>query len=230
MTRRREPAADSVHKPIIFDFDGVIVDSEPLANRALAETLTAMGMPTTTEEAMRDYIGLRMSDCVLAVARIHGRKPPEDFVDACRARAANLLRENLQPVRGAPVFIRSCIAARTAIASSSSVRGINNSLELVGLAGHFDGRIFSAADIERGKPHPDIFLHAARGLNAAPADCIVIEDGTLGVKGAVAAGMTVIGLTAGSHCGPDHAHRLREAGAHVVANSYAEIAAMMRDI
>ena len=217
-----------MHKPLIFDFDGVIVDSEPLANRALADTLTAMGMPTTIEEAMRDYIGLRMSDCVLAVARIHGRKPPDDFVDACRARTAVLLREHLRPVQGAPAFIRSCVAERTAIASSSSVRGINNSLELVGLGGHFDGRIFSAADIERGKPHPDIFLHAARGLDASPADCIVIEDGTLGVKGAVAAGMTVIGLTAGSHCGPDHANRLRDAGAHIVANSYAEVALLVR--
>ena len=217
------------HRPIIFDFDGVIVDSEPLANRALAETLTAIGMPTTVEEAMRDYIGLRMSDCLLAIARIHGRKPPDDFVDTCRARTAVLLREHLQPVPGAPAFIRSCVAARTAIASSSSVRGINNSLALVGLTGHFDGRIFSAADIERGKPHPDIFLKAANGIAADPRACIVIEDGTLGTRGAVAAGMTVIGFIAGSHCTPDHAERLRQAGAHKIAASYAEVAAILSE-
>lgn len=218
-----------MHRPIIFDFDGVIVDSELIANRALAETLTAIGMPTTAEEAMARYIGLRMSDCVRAIERIHGRAPPADFVEACRAHARNLLHNELRPVAGAPAFIRSCVPTLTAIASSSSVPGIKHSLGLVGLSDCFDGRIFSAADLERGKPHPDIFLHAATGLNASPTDCIVIEDGTLGVKGAVAAGMTVIGLTAGSHCGPAHGERLREAGAHIVAGSYAEVALLINE-
>ena len=99
------------------------------------------------------------------------------------------------------------------------------SLELVGLTGQFDGRIFSAADIERGKPHPDIFLKAAHGLQADPQDCIVIEDGTLGVQGAVAAGMTVIGLTAASHCDAAHGERLYAAGAQVIARTYDEVAA-----
>jgi beta-phosphoglucomutase-like phosphatase (HAD superfamily) len=102
-------------------------------------------------------------------------------------------------------------------------------LELVGLTDRFAGRIFSAADIERGKPHPDIFLKAASGLNADPRDCIVIEDGTLGVRGAVAAGMTVIGLTAGSHCAADHADRLRQAGAHVIAAGYGDVALLVQD-
>lgn len=218
-----------MHRPIIFDFDGTIVDSEPIANRALAETLTAIGMPTTAEEAMTRYIGLRMVDCVRAIERIHGRAPPPDFVDACRARTRNLLREELRPVAGAPAFIRSCVPDLTAIASSSSVHGIKHALELVGLADCFDGRIFSAADLERGKPHPDVFLHAANGLGANPADCIVLEDSALGVQSAVAAGMTVIGLTAGSHCSPAHSDRLREAGAHIVAGSYAEVALMVRE-
>ncbi len=218
-----------MHRPIIFDFDGVIVDSEPIANRALAEALTAIGMPTTPEEAMTRYIGLRMSDCVRAIERIHGRAPPADFVETCRARTRSLLHDELRPVAGAPAFIRSCLPALTAIASSSSVPGIKHSLSIVGLSDCFDGRIFSAADLERGKPHPDVFLHAATGLNANPADCIVIEDGTLGVQGAVAAGMTVIGLTAGSHCGPAHGERLREAGAHIVAGSYAEVALLINE-
>lgn len=216
-----------MHRPIIFDFDGVIVDSELIANRALAETLTAIGMPTTTEEAMARYIGLRMSDCVRTAEGIHGRPLPADFVETCRARTRSILNEELRPVVGAPAFIRSCTPALTAIASSSSVAGIKHSLGLVGLADCFEARIFSAADIERGKPHPDVFLHAANGLGANPTDCIVIEDGTLGVQGAVAAGMTVIGLTAGSHCRSDHADRLRAAGAHIVAGSYAEVAILI---
>ena len=216
-----------MHRPIIFDFDGVIVDSELIANRALAEALTAIGLPTTIEEAMARYIGLRMSDCVRKIEQVHGRTPPEDFVDACRARTRSILNEELRPVAGAPAFIRSCRPALTAIASSSSVAGIKHSLGLVGLSDCFGGRIFSAADLDRGKPHPDVFLQAAMGLSANPVDCIVIEDGTLGVRGAVAAGMTVIGLTAGSHCGPAHGERLREAGAHIVAGSYAEVALLV---
>lgn len=213
--------------PIIFDFDGVIVDSEPAANRGLAETLTEAGFPTTYDEAVATYIGLRMRDCLAKAEQIHGRKLPLDFADTCRARTAALLAAGLDPVPGAIAFIRSRIAARTAIASSSSERSIKRGLAQIGLEGAFDKRIFSAADIERGKPHPDIFLMAAAGIGIAPRDCIVIEDGVLGTQGAVAAGMTVIGLTAGSHCTPAHAGRLREAGAAKIAASYAEVTAIL---
>lgn len=217
-----------MHRPIIFDFDGVIVDSEPLSNRALAECLTEHGFPTTIEESIAHYAGMRMVDCIVAVERRHGRELPPGFVDTYRASSFELLRKHLRPVSGAVAFVRACERERIAIASSSAPPRIALSLQLVGLADCFDGRVFSTAEIERGKPHPDVFLKAAESLRANPRDCVVIEDGTLGVEGARAAGMTVIGLTAGSHCTPAHADRLLQAGAHVVADTYREVAVLMR--
>ena len=210
--------------PIIFDFDGVIVDSEVIANRALAECLTEHGFPTTADESIARYAGMRMSDCVLAIESHHKRKLPPNFADTYRAYSFDRMSRNLKPVPGAVDFVRSRERSKIAIASSSSLARITLKLELIGLLDHFAGNAFSAADLERGKPHPDIFLRAAKGLAVHPEDCIVIEDGTLGVQGAVAAGMTVIGLTAASHCGPDHAERLLGAGAHLIARNYAEVA------
>lgn len=212
-------------RPIIFDFDGTIVDSEPHANKGLAETLTELGFPTTYDEAVATYIGLRMADCVRKIEHVHGRKPPDDFADRCRARVGALIDKHLQPIPGAAAFVRTRARERIAIASSSRVKSIEHSLARVGLTGVFDGRIFSAADLDRGKPHPVVFLTAAQALAAEPRNCFVVEDGVLGVEGAVAAGMTVIGLTAGAHCGPDHAELLRAAGAHTIAHSYDDVAA-----
>lgn len=213
-----------MHRPIIFDFDGTVVDSEPLANRGLAEVLTELGFPTTFDEALTTYVGLRMVDCVERIAQVHGRRPPGAFADLCRARITYLIERHLQPVPGAIPFVRARAENRIAIASSSRVVSIERGLARVGLTGIFDGRIFSAADIERGKPHPDIFLTAAQGLAAHPSECIAIEDSVLGVRSAVAAGMTVIGLTAGGHCGPTHWQSLVEAGAHTTADSYDQVA------
>jgi HAD superfamily hydrolase (TIGR01509 family) len=212
-------------RPIIFDFDGTIVDSEPLANIGLAETLTELGFPTTYDEALATYVGLRMADCIDKIEQVHGRKPPDDFASLCRARVGALVDEQLQPVPGVVPFVRACAPERIAIASSSRVISIERGLNRVGLAGAFAGRIFSAADLERGKPHPDIYLIAAEGLAASASDCIAIEDSVLGVQSAVAANMIVIGLTAGSHCRPAHGERLREAGAHAIARNYDEVAA-----
>jgi HAD superfamily hydrolase (TIGR01509 family) len=209
--------------PIIFDFDGTIVDSEPLANQGLSECLTELGFPTTHDEALATYIGLRLIDCIAKAERIHGRKLPDDFASLCRARVGALIDQHLQPVPGAMAFIRDRASEPIAIASSSRVISIERGLARVGLHNIFDGRIFSAADIERGKPHPDIFLKAADGIAAEPRECVVIEDSVLGVQGAVAAGMTVIGLTAGAHCNPAHGQVLRDAGAHTIARSYGEV-------
>jgi HAD superfamily hydrolase (TIGR01509 family) len=212
-------------RPIIFDFDGVIVDSEILANRALAACLTANGLPTTMEESFARYAGMRLSDCIAAAERFHGRALPRNFAELYRAHSLDRLQRELKPVPGAPAFVREVSHRKTAIASSSSVARIKLKLELVGLGGHFTDHIYSADDIARGKPHPDIFLKAAHGLQADPQDCIVIEDGTLGVQGAVAAGMTVIGLTAASHCDAAHGERLLAVGAHTIARTYDEVAA-----
>lgn len=167
---------------------------------------------------------MRMSDCVVAIENHHRRKLPPNFADRYRAYSFDRMSRDLKPVPGAVGFVRSCERSKIAIASSSSLARITLKLELIGLLDQFAGHTFSAADLERGKPHPDIFLQAAKGIAAHPEDCIVIEDGTLGVQGAVAAGMTVIGLTAASHCRPDHAQRLLAAGAHLIARNYVDVA------
>ena len=213
-----------MHRPIIFDFDGTIVDSEPLANRGLAEVLTELGFPTTYDEALATYVGLRMTDCVRKIEHVHGRQTPDNFPDLCRARVAALVDKHLQPVPGAIPFVRARAENKIAIASSSRVVSIERLLDRVGLSGIFEGRIFSAADLERGKPHPDIYLATAEALAARPRDCVAIEDSALGVQSAAAAGMTVIGLTAGGHCGPAHWRTLVDAGAHTTAASYEEVA------
>lgn len=212
-------------RPIIFDFDGTIVDSEPLANRGLAEVLTELGFPTTYDEALSTYVGLRMIDCVGKIERVHGRKPPDDFADICRARVGALIDKHLKPVPGVVPFIRAHAHKKIAIASSSRAVSIERGLARVGLNGVFDGRIFSAADLERGKPHPDIYLIAADALASHPSACIAIEDSPLGVQSAAAAGMTVIGITAGGHCSPTHWQSLVHAGAHATATSYEDVAA-----
>jgi len=215
-------------RPIIFDFDGVIADSESIANRALAQCLTDHGFPTTPEQSVELYTGMRMSDCVAAIEQTHGKKVPNAFVEAYRAFKFALLRKELRAVPGAVPFIRSLEGRSTAIASSSGPAHLQLSLELIGLADCFVGTVFSAADLERGKPHPDIYLRAAKHIDVAPQDCIVIEDGTLGIRAACAAGMQPIGLTAGSHCGPEHAARLSTAGAVVVATNYDDVADIVR--
>ena len=217
-----------VQRPIIFDFDGVIADSETVSNRALAQCLTGHGFPTTPDQSVARYTGMRMADCVVVIENIHGKKLPDGFVEAYRAFSFELLRKELTAVRGAVPFIRSLHRRPIAIASSSGPARLKLSLELIGLTDCFDGTVFSAADLERGKPHPDIYLHAAKNIDVAPRDCIVIEDGTLGIKAAVAAGMTPIGLTAGSHCGPGHAAHLDAAGAAVIAATYQEVAQIVR--
>lgn len=212
---------------VLFDFDGVIVDSEVVANDALAEVLRAQGHDVTWEEALARYTGLRWSDCHRLIEQESGRRfDPEalgDLVDAAiAARTAEVLAiEGLEP------FLVAQAHRKLAIASSSEPAWLHGSLERLGLAGYFGERVFSAAGFARGKPHPDIYLHAAQALGARPEGCLVIEDHPVGVAAGAAAGMTVIALLAGAHIRAGHAERVRAAGAHHVAASYAEVSGIL---
>lgn len=152
-----------------------------------------------------------------------GRPLPDDFRD--RAKSAFELRlDEVTAVAGVEAFLAALPPIPKAVASSSPTRWLSGALERFGLAGHFGDRLFSAAEhVERGKPHPDIYLHAARELGVRPQKALVLEDTPAGVKSARAAGMTVIGLCAGLHCGPGHDDRLRAAGADHVAGSYGDV-------
>ena len=180
---------------VIFDCDGVLVDSEPIANRVFTDLLNEIGLRTTLEETMRDYVGRSMASCMAIVGERLGRPVPDDFVDAFRDRTADAFRAELRGVPGIEAAL-DAITEPTCVASSGEHRKIRLSLGLTGLLPRFEGRVFSAEDVARGKPHPDLFLHAARVMGADPARCAVVEDSPLGVRAGVAAGMTVFGFAA----------------------------------
>lgn len=212
---------------LIFDFDGVIVDSEVVTNAALADVLTSLGHPTSAQRALELYSGLRWSDCCRAIERDAGRAfDPEalgGMVDeAIAGRVADVLAiEGLEP------FLLSQAHRPLAIASSSEQAWLDSSLERLGLTEHFRGRVYSASGFARGKPHPDVYLHVAAELGVPPSACLVIEDHPVGVAAGASAGMTVIALLAASHIGAGHAGKVRAAGAHHIARDYVEVAEIL---
>jgi HAD superfamily hydrolase (TIGR01509 family) len=175
---------------IIFDCDGVLVDSEPISNRIMAEVLTENGLATTLEMCYEHFLGRTMSDCVSILASRFGHTVTADFVDTVRARTLDALREEIEPVAGIAAALER-IRVPMCVASSGQLVKMRTTLHHTGLLHHFGDRLFSAAGMRRGKPHPDIFLHAAKVMGAEPAACAVIEDSPVGVRAGVAAGMTV---------------------------------------
>jgi HAD superfamily hydrolase (TIGR01509 family) len=159
-----------------------------------------------------------------------GRPIPNGFKAVMASESARVLEEGLDPVAGAIDFIENLPPGLPrAIVSSSSTVWIARHLDHLGLGAHFGEMIFSGREhVARGKPSPDLYLHAAAALGADIKRTLILEDSPVGVTGAVASGATVIGLCAGSHCGPDHGARLRALGAHGIAASFAEVAAALK--
>ncbi|MFE2102442.1 MULTISPECIES: HAD family phosphatase [unclassified Streptomyces] len=184
---------------IIFDNDGVLVDSEPISNRHLAAYLTELGHPTSYEDSIRDYMGSAMHRIHELVLERTGQRLPEDFDDVFHARVFAAFERELKPVAGADVVLEKLVADGVpyCVASSGSHERIRVGHRTTGLDRWFDEeRIFSSQDVGRGKPAPDLFLYAAERMGVAPDRCAVVEDSPLGVQAAVAAGMDVYGYTA----------------------------------
>ncbi len=174
---------------VIFDCDGTLVDSEPLANAALVEALAALGIHLSLEESMRRYVGGRMADCVADIERRTGRKLPDCFVPNLRARTSEVFRSRLQPMDGAAEILRS-LQLPASVASSGPMEKIQLSLRVTGLARFFPrDRVFSAYDVGAWKPDPKLFLHAAQAMGVAPAHCAVVEDSLPGIQAGTNAGM-----------------------------------------
>ncbi|MEU0282700.1 HAD family hydrolase [Streptomyces sp. NPDC006195] len=184
---------------VIFDNDGVLVDSEPLSNTILAAYLTELGHPTSYEDSLRDYMGA-------AVHRVHdlvkertGQLLPTDFDDTLHARVFAAFERELEPVDGVTEVLEKLAGDGVSycVASSGSHERIRVGHRKTGLSRWFDDSvIFSAQDVGRGKPAPDLFLHAAERMGVAPGRCAVVEDSPLGVRAARAAGMDVFAFTA----------------------------------
>ncbi|MGW5116198.1 HAD family hydrolase [Streptomyces noursei] len=206
---------------IIFDNDGVLVDSEPISNEILAGYLTELGHPTTYEESLRDYMGGSVQRIRDIVRERSGRALPGDFEAGFHTLVFDEFRRRLEPVPGVRTVLEKLAAEGVpyCVGSSGSHERIRVALTKTGLFERFGAeRIFSSQDVGRGKPAPDLFLHAAKEMGVEPGRCAVIEDSPLGVRAAVAAGMDVYGFTAMTP-----AAKLADAGATALFSDMAEL-------
>ncbi|MGP3927320.1 HAD family hydrolase [Streptomyces sp. 8N616] len=184
---------------VIFDNDGVLVDSEPISNSILAGYLTELGHPTTYEDSLRDYMGAAMHRVHDLVMERSGQRLPEDFDATFHAKVFDAFRRELRPVIAVAEVLAKLAADNVpyCVASSGSHERIRVALHKTGLYERFgEDRIFSSQDVGRGKPAPDLFLHAAAAMGVPAHRCVVVEDSPLGVQAARAAGMDVYGFTA----------------------------------
>ena len=179
---------------VIFDCDGVLVDSEPLANAVLARALSAEGLVMDVAESRRRYVGLSMATVITRVEAELGRPLPPGWLDALQQETFATFRASLRPVPGVAAAIDAIRAAGlpVCVASSGSLDKMGVTLGLTGLAERFGGRLFSSSMVARGKPFPDLFLHAAASMGVAPQRAVVVEDSLPGVEAACAAGMRAL--------------------------------------
>lgn len=197
---------------VIFDCDGVLVDSEVISCRVHAEALTLHGYPITTEQVGARFMGRSALDAHAEIGRELGRVLPDDFEELRKAAILNALATSLEPIPHIHVAL-DAITLPICVASSGFPAKIKQSLTSTHLHARFAPHIFSASQVARGKPAPDLFLFAAEQMKASPGRCLVIEDSLPGITGALAAGMTVLGFHGGSHCRPGYGATLHAAGA-----------------
>lgn len=212
---------------IIFDCDGVLVDSEIISNAIDAELMTQAGHPITAGDLIRGYIGRPKQDIWQAVAEQNGLSWPEGLFERAEALLLERIETDLQPVDGVAEAL-ALIPGAKAVASSSALPKLRKSLKHCGLLEFFDPAVFSASQVMRGKPAPDVFLFAASQCNVEPSACLVVEDSVAGVLAGRAAGMRVVGFTGGLHSYPEQAERLLRAGAFDVVTHMRDLPALTR--
>jgi len=214
---------------VIFDCDGVLVDSEVISCRAHAATLTRHGYPITDEQVLQRFLGVSDREARLIIETEMGRKLPDDFDAQVKEATLKFYAGDLKAI----AHVADAIAAidlPKCVASSGTPEKIRHGLDCAGLYEQLAPHIFSAAQVTRGKPAPDLFLFAAEQMRAQPARCLVIEDSVPGVTGAVAAGMTVLGFHGGSHCQAGHADKLAKAGAALVFDDMRQLPDLVRRV
>jgi HAD superfamily hydrolase (TIGR01509 family) len=197
---------------VIFDCDGVLVDSEPITNAVFAQMLAQLGIALTLPDMYERFVGQSTAHCCELIAGMRGRPVPDGFVAEYRARSDAALAAQLQTVAGieATLDALDCLGAPYCVASNGTHEKMRTTLGVTGLMGRFEGRLFGITDVAHGKPAPDLFLLAAASYGVPPRNCVVIEDTPTGVAAGVAAGMPVYG-----YCALTPKHRLVEAGAQV---------------
>jgi len=210
---------------IIFDFDGVLLESEFEGNKQLAELLTDLGHRHSTEEALERYVGLAGKDFFAEIEKHIGAPLPPAFFERRKEQSVQALQEGVRSVVGAVDFVRGLPAdLPRAVASSSSTRWLYGHLDHLGLRDAFGDHIYSGNEhVERGKPAPDLYLYAAEQLGADITQSVILEDSAIGVKGALASGARVIGLAAGTHCLDGHDEMLRDLGVRDIAYNFDDV-------
>jgi HAD superfamily hydrolase (TIGR01509 family) len=193
---------------VIFDCDGVLVDSEPIANRVFAQALAELGLHLTDAQMFDYFLGRSMDDCMNVVAQLLGRAPPENFLSDLQRRTFGVFASELHATPCIE-YALDRIAVPCCVASSGDHDKMRTTLGITGLLPRFEGRLFSVTQVAHAKPAPDVYLYAARQFDANPQNCIVVEDTPAGVRAGAAAQMTVFGF-----CAHTPAATLSDAGAH----------------
>jgi HAD superfamily hydrolase (TIGR01509 family) len=214
---------------VIFDCDGVLVDSEVISCRAHAEMLTRHGYPITSDEVLARFLGVSDREARLIIEAELGRYLPDDFELQVKQATLQFYAGDLQAISYVGETI-GAIALPKCVASSGTPEKIQHGLICAGLYDLLAPHIFSASQVKRGKPSPDLFLFAAEQMQVAPQRCLVIEDSLPGVTAARAAGMTVLGFHGGSHCRPGHGDVLRAAGALMIFDDMRELPGLIGDL
>lgn len=212
---------------IIFDCDGVLVDSEPLAALAYERVYEKHGMSGVGADIIAQCIGMKQADIIARIKELTGHQFPADAGNDIWAETKALFTEELTQTRGLESFLSS-LKTKRCVASSSSLERIHHSLDVTGVAPFFGEAIYSSSMVKRGKPAPDIFLFAAEQMGAKPENCVVVEDSPLGVEGAVAAGMTAVGYIGGSHTYPGDGSVLSTKGAAAICKDWTEVGSQLR--
>ncbi len=207
---------------MIFDCDGVLVDSEPLAAEAFENVYSRFGMPIP-QGTVAHGVGMKQADIISLIGSLTGHYLPVEAEPHIWPETRLLFGEKLKPTPGIADFLAKLDLARC-VASSSSPERIAFSLTVTGLARYFGDAVYSSSMVKRGKHAPDLFLFAADKMGVDPARCVVIEDSPFGVEGAVAAGMTAFGYIGGGHTYDGHAERLAAKGARAVFAHWDDIA------
>ena len=213
---------------VIFDCDGVLVDSEIIANGVMSECLNEAGVMLNLEQTMAFGVGKSAGAVAAAVKAEFGVTLPANFFEDMGVRIIAAYPGRLRPMDGIPELL-AALKLKRCVASNSPIARVRQALATTGLLPHFDPHIYSATMVARSKPAPDLFLHAAKAHNIHPKQCLVIEDSLSGVAAALAAGMQTIGFVGGSHCRPGHGDAMRGAGCVEVFSRMSQVAAFLAE-
>jgi HAD superfamily hydrolase (TIGR01509 family) len=211
---------------VIFDCDGVLVDSEPISFACLQRAWARIGATVAMPDLRRRFLGISAARMVEIGTRDFGVAPPATFLDELRADILTAYEERLEPIPGVADVVRTLSVPCCVASSSDSIR-LRRTLEIAGLAPLFGARVFSADQVARGKPFPDLPLFAAEQCGVPPENCLVVEDSTAGIEAALAAGMRAVGFVGGGHLDDGSAAALLAAGASLAFAAFSEFTAIL---